>query len=104
MQTSKSNFKVAMATVDPNFSLAEWDCLIPQANITLKLMRSARCNPKISAWSHIFSTFNVLATPLSPLGTKIVSHAHLDKRCYWELNGEPGWYVGPDLQHCRRLQ
>ena len=47
IQTFKSHFKEALATVDPNFPFPEWYYLIAQANITLNLLRSARCNPKL---------------------------------------------------------
>ena len=104
IQTYKAHFKAGLATVDPNFPLAEWDRLIPQANITLNLLRAARCNPRLSAYSCIFGTFNFMSTPLAPPGTKVVAHIHPDKRGSWELNGEVGWYVGPSLNHYRCLQ
>ena len=83
IQTIKSHFKAALATVDPNFPLSEWDRLIPQANITLNLIRSTRCNPKLSAYSCVFGTFNFLAKPLNPPVTKIVTHVHPEKRGSW---------------------
>ena len=54
IQTFKNHLKAGLATVDPDFPLAEWDRLIPQANITLNLLRSARVNPKLSAYAYIF--------------------------------------------------
>ena len=54
IQTFKNHLKSGLATVDPDFPLAEWDRLIPQANITLNLLRSARVNPKLSAYAYIF--------------------------------------------------
>ena len=38
IQTFKSHFKVALAMVDLNFSLSEWDRMIPQANLILNLL------------------------------------------------------------------
>ena len=93
-----------MAIVNPNFPLSEWDRLIFRANVAFNLLRSARCNPKLSAHSYIFGTFNFLATPLAPPGNKIVAHVHPDKWGSWELNEETGWYVGPASQHYRCLQ
>ena len=97
----KSHFKSCLATTDPKFPLAEWDRLIPQANITLNLLRSSRCNPKLSAYSYIFGTFNFRATPMAPPGTKVVAHVHPSKRGSWDLNAEVGWYVGPSMKHYR---
>ena len=101
IQTFKHHFKAGLASVDPSFPLSEWDRLIPQANITLNLLRSSRVNPNLSAYSFIFGEFNFLATPLAPPGTKVVAHISPTKRGSWELNGESGWYVGPSMHHYR---
>ena len=54
IQNFNTNFKAVLASVDPNFPLSEWDRLIKQANITLNLLRSARSNPNISAYTYMF--------------------------------------------------
>jgi len=102
--TFKEYFKTCLASVDPNFPLSEWDRLIPQTNITLNLLRNARVNPKLSAYSYIYGKFNFKATPLAPLGTKVIAHISPDKRGTWDLNGEQGWYVGLSLSHYRCVQ
>ena len=79
IQTCEAHFKAGLATVDPNFPLSKWDRLITQSNITLNLLRAARCNPKLSACSYIFGVFNFMSTPLAPPGTKVVAHIHPDK-------------------------
>jgi hypothetical protein len=104
IQTYKNHFKAGLATVNPNFPLSEWDRLIPQANITLNLLRASRINPKLSAYTSIFGEFNFAATPLAPPGTKIVAHLKPEQRRTWELNGEAGWYVGPALNHYRCVE
>ena len=76
--------------VDPNFPLSKWDRLIPQANLILNLLRSVRSNPKLSAYSYVYSTFNFIATPLAPPGAKVVAHVHPDKNGSWELNSKVG--------------
>ena len=80
IKTYKVHFKSGLATVDPNFPLSEWDRLINQVNITLNLLRTARCNPKLSAYSYIFGTYNFRATPMAPPGTKVIVHVHPTKR------------------------
>ena len=44
IQTWKNHFKAGLAPTDPQFPLSEWDQLIPQANITLNLLRSTQTN------------------------------------------------------------
>ena len=92
-----------LASNDPNFPIQEWDCLLEHADLTLDLISSYRCSPKLSAWEYLFGEFNFNTTPLEPLGMKIVSHAKLDNRASWDFNGEEGWYVGPSLNHYRRI-
>ena len=79
VQTHENHFKAALAGADPNYPLAEWDRFIPQANITLNLLRNARVNPKLSAYSYIFGPFNFMATPLAPPGTKVIAHTNPQK-------------------------
>ena len=101
IQTWKNHFKAGLATTDPKFPLTAWDQLIPQANITLNLLQSARSNPALSAYAYVYGNFNFVATPIAPPGTKVVAHMLPSTRGTWELNGEVGWYVGPALKHYR---
>ena len=101
IQTWKNHFKSGLATADPNFPLSEWDRLIPQANITLNLLRTSRANPALSAHAHIYGQFDFSVTPLAPPGTKVVVQLDPKIRGTWELNGDVGWYVGPALDHYR---
>ena len=45
IQTWKNHFCAGLATCDPKFPLTEWDLLMPQASITLNLLRSSRVSP-----------------------------------------------------------
>jgi len=51
IQTYKNHFIAGLSSTDPSFPLILWDTLIPQANITLNLLRSSRINPKLSAYA-----------------------------------------------------
>ena len=101
IQTWKNHFKAGIALVNPKFPMSEWDRLIPQANLTLNLLRNARCNPALSAYAYIYGTYNFRATPIAPPGTKVIAHINPKTRGTWELNGEVGWYIGPALDHYR---
>ena len=70
--------------------MSEWDRLIPQANLTLNLLRNSRCNPALSAYAYIYGTYNFRATPTAPPGTKVIAHIHLTNRGMWEINDEMG--------------
>ena len=66
IQTYKNHFKAGLAAVDPDFPLAEWDMLIPQANIILNLLRASRVNPQLSAYAYLFGEFDYNKTPIAP--------------------------------------
>ena len=104
IQTFKNHLKAGLASTDPDFPIQEWDRLLEQADLTLNLLRSSRCNPKLSAWTYLFGEFDFNATPLAPPGIKIISHAKPDKRASWDFNGEEGWYTGPSLNHYRCIK
>ena len=101
IQTWKTHFCSGLATCDPKHPLAKWDLLMPQAEITLNLLRSSRQYPKLSAYDCLNRTFNYLITPLSPLGTRIISHTTPSQRTNMAPHGIDGWYVGPSMDHYR---
>ena len=41
IRTFKYRFLDELSTVDPTFSVTEWDCLLPQAELTLNLLQSS---------------------------------------------------------------
>jgi hypothetical protein len=49
--TFKNHFIAGLCSVDKDFPLHLWDKLLPQAELTINLLRSWRINPKISAWT-----------------------------------------------------
>ena len=75
--------------------------LVEQTNITLNLLRSARTNSQLLAYTYMFGEFNFASTPLAPPGTKVMVHIKPCGRCTWELNGDVGWYLGPSIYHYR---
>ena len=101
IQTFKAHFTAGLASVDPDYPVSEWDRLLHQSFITLNLLRTARVNPKLSAYAYLFGNFNFNATPMAPPGTKTVVHIKPEKRPTWGSRGKEGWYIGPSLHHYR---
>ena len=104
IQTIKNHFKAGLASVDPDFPIKEWDRLLPQANLTLNLLRAARTNPKLSAHAYIEGNFDYNKTPLAPPGTRVIAHDHPSTRATWAPNGEEGWTIGPSTEHYRCIR
>jgi hypothetical protein len=101
IQTWKDHFCAGLATCDPKFPLTEWDLLMPQAEITLNLLRSSRRQPKLSAYACINGHFDFNQNPLAPPGTRAVVHVTPDKRPNMTTHGLDAWYVGPSQEHYR---
>ena len=58
IQTYKNHFIAMLSGTDPDFPTNCWDLLIPQANIKLNFLRSARVQPQLSAYAMIHGNFD----------------------------------------------
>ena len=97
----KNHFIAGLCSTHHDFPLHLWDRLLPQALITLNLLRTSHINPKLSAQALIFGLFDFNRTPLAPPGTKVLIHAKPNNRETWAPHGVDGWYLGPALEHYR---
>ena len=101
IQTFKAHFITTLCIADPTFPANEWDRLLPQAELTLNLLRNCRYNPRLSAYSALHGPFDFNRTPLAPPGTKILIHEKPSNRGSWSPRGTEAWYIGPALKHYR---
>jgi hypothetical protein len=72
IRTFKNHFIAGLCSVNKNFPIHLWDQLLPQAEITLNLLRGSRINPKLSASAQVQGTFDSNRTPLGPPVTILV--------------------------------
>ncbi|KAL7542214.1 LOW QUALITY PROTEIN: hypothetical protein ACHAWF_015700 [Thalassiosira exigua] len=86
----KNHFIAILAGVDPSFPLVLWDRLLPQAELTLNLLRQSNTTPTISAHAHLFSSFDFNRMPLAPLGCPVHIHEPPAKRSSWAPHSKPG--------------
>ena len=85
--------KALLASVDPDLPIHEWNRLIPQAELTLNLLRASIFNPILLAWAYLFGKFDWMCTPLAPPGTNVLVHLKPDNRSTWLPNGGEGWTI-----------
>jgi hypothetical protein len=104
IQTFKNHFSAGLCSVDPTFPLHLWYKLLPQATITLNILRQSRINPLMSAYAQLNGHFDFSRTPLATPGTRIIAHEKPDQRASWEPHGVNGYYLGPALYHYRCYQ
>ena len=90
IRTFKAHFLTILAGVDPTFPATRWDLLLPQAELTVNLLRECIGGP-----------FNFDATPMGPPGSRALIHAKPSTRRSWDYRCQDGFYVGPALNHYR---
>jgi hypothetical protein len=97
----EEHFLAGLSSVDPNFPLHLWDGLLPQAEITLNLLRTSRLHPQLSAAAHFHGLLDYKKTAFAPPGCKIIAHEKLGKRRTWAPHGQHGYSLGPEMHHYR---
>ena len=101
IRTFKNHFIAGLCSVDKNFPLHLWDKLLPQAEITLNLLRGSRLNPKLLSHAQMHGHFDFNRTPLAPPGIRVLVHIKPSERTTWSPHGADGWYTGPALESYR---
>ena len=101
IQTFKNHFTAILAGVDPKFPIFLWCKLLPQAVLTLNLMRPSNVAPKISAHAYMHGQFNYDAMPLAPMGCAVQLYLKPHRRKTWGKHSVDGWYLGASDKHYR---
>jgi hypothetical protein len=99
IRTFTNHFIAIICGVDPEFPMHQWDKLLPQAELTLNIMRASRLNTHTSAWTMLLSVYNYQRTPIIPAGCKIITYSSTQQRRTWQRHGHAGFYLGPALEH-----
>jgi hypothetical protein len=101
IRTFKDHFLAILAGVDAAFPPYLWDLLLPQAELTLNLLRQSTLNPRISAWEFFQGPFDFNKTPLGPVGCRVLIHAKPATRRSWDFCAKNGFYIGPAMDSYR---
>jgi hypothetical protein len=64
----KEHFVSGLASVEPDFPLHLWERILPQAEMTLNLLRKSRHHPQLSAASHYHGMMDYNTTSFAPPG------------------------------------
>jgi hypothetical protein len=90
-----------LSSVDPTFPLHLWDIVLPQAVITLNLLRTSRLHPQLSAAAHSHGLVDYNKTVFALPVCKIIAHEKPGKRSTWAPHGQHGYSLGPEMHHYR---
>jgi hypothetical protein len=101
IRSFKDHLIPGLCSTDKSFPMHLWDRLLPQAVITLNMLRTSKINPKLSAATHIYGQYDFNRATMAPPGTRIIAHETPNRRRTWARHGQDGWYIGPTLEHYR---
>jgi hypothetical protein len=92
-----------LAGTATTFPPSLWDKLLPQAEITLNLLRQSNAMPTVSAYAHLCGPFDYNKMPLAPMGCEVQVHEKRDrdKRGSWAYHSVDGWYLNTSPEHYR---
>jgi hypothetical protein len=101
IQTFKAHFISALATSDSKFPLQLWDCLTPQVETTLNMLRPSRIDPSKSAYEEMNGPYDWNRFPLLPPGCKPIMYESPETRESWGSCGTDACCISPLLDHYR---
>lgn len=101
IHTFKNHFISGLSSVNQTFPMYLWDELLPQAELSLNLLRSSRTYPKLSDHAHLHSIFSYNVTPVAPPGIQAILYKDPTHRTTNGLHGINVYYLGPALEHNR---
>jgi hypothetical protein len=101
IRSFKDHLIAGLCSTDKSFPMHLCDILLPQAVITLNMLRTSRINPKLSAATHLYGQYDLTRAPMAPPGTRIIAHETPNRRRTWAPHGQDGWYIRPALEHYR---
>jgi hypothetical protein len=97
----KEQFLAGISSVDPSFPMHLWERLLPQAEITLNLLRTSCLHPQLSSDTHYHGLVDYNKTDFAPPGCKIIANKKPVKRRAWAPHGQHGYSLGPAMHHYR---
>jgi hypothetical protein len=95
----KNHFKAIGVGVDDNFPMSLWNRLLPQAVLTLNLLRQSNIAPTVSAYQYIHGVFDYNKMPLTPMGCAVQIQERREKRGSWAYILIDGWYLCTSPEH-----
>ena len=80
IKTFKAHFIAILSGLPKSFPLLLWCEMLPQAELTVNILRPSYVRPNISAHAYLFGQFDFNRTPLAPIGSKVQCLVKLSNR------------------------
>jgi hypothetical protein len=95
----KNHILTSIAGLPKPFPIANWCHLTNQTDFTLNMLWPCRQNPALLAFEALKGSYSFDATPMSPLGTKVLANHKPNQWLSWGFHTLNAWYISPSLQH-----
>jgi hypothetical protein len=92
----KDHLIAGLCSTDKSFPMHLWDRLLPQAVMTINMLRTSRINPKLSASTHIFRQYDFIGHPWHP---KEQESSHMKHQAEEERGHHMGKMAAILVQH-----
>ena len=102
--TFKAHFIAILAGLPASFPIRLWCELLPQAELTLNMLRPSHARPMVSAHTYLFGAFDFNRTPLAPIGCEVQCHEKPGNRGTWAEHSVDGWFLGSSQEHYRAFR
>ena len=100
----KAHFLSVLAGTADRSPPTLWNRHLPQAEVTVNLLRKSNAAPNVSAYAHLSGSFDYNKMPLVPMGCEAQVHNNTDKRGTWAYHSVDGWYLATSPEHyCKHL-
>jgi hypothetical protein len=105
IQTFKSHFIAILAGVDSSFPMSLWDRLVPQAVMTLNLLRQPNKMPSVSGYEFVNGKFDYNKFPIAPLVCAVEMHESTNRQKTWDPHSLSSWYLRTSTEHycCHKI-
>ena len=101
IQTFKSHLISIANGVSDNCPIRLWCKFVPQAELTLNLLRQSNVTPNISAFAHVHGHHDYMRHPFAPIGCAVEIHVKPGNRATWDMRSVSGFSLGMSLEHYR---
>jgi hypothetical protein len=79
IRSFKDHLIAGVCSTDKSFPMYLWDRILPQAVITLNMLRTSRINPKLSAATHLFGQYDFNRAPMAPREQDLLLMKHQEE-------------------------
>jgi hypothetical protein len=95
IRSFNDHLTAGMCSTDRAFPMHMWDILLPQAVVTLNILRISRINPKLSASTHMYGQYDYNRWTMAPPVKRSIAQELPNRRITWAPHGKMDGKLAP---------